>query len=224
MPVSAGGLLGTAATGAAAMTPLGWAALGAQLLPSAISGFKSLVTAQQRKAAEAALEKEVAAQKPNQSILDYYNKAYNQYSPNAYQSSEYNAQMRNVLGNQAAGISALQDRRSALAGIPSITQATNIAAQRAGAGAEAAQRANLGILGSAAGMKAGEENRIRQMKLNLMAQKAGQLAQTGNIQGTSALKGLENASILAYQMSGMGNKYGSNYGYTYDPVTGKKIQ
>jgi len=186
---------------AAAMTPIGWAALGAQVLPAAIEGFSAIQTAKKRKDAEAALEAQVAQEKPNESILDFYNKAYNRYAPNAYQSAEYNAQMRNVLANQATGIAGLQDRRSALAGIPSITQGTNVASQRAAASAEAAQRANLGMLGQAASAKAGEENRIRQMKLNLMAQKAGQLAQTGNIQGTAALKGLENASIMGYYMN-----------------------
>jgi hypothetical protein len=175
--------------------------LAAQLAPVAISGIKSIQTARQRDAAEKALEAQVAQEKPNESILDFYNKAYNRYNPNAYQSAEYNAQMRNILSNQATGINSLQERRSALAGIPSIVQGTNVASQRAAAGAEAAQRANLGMLGQATSAKAGEENRIRQMKLNLMAQKAGQLAQTGNIQGTAALKGLQNAAIMGYYMN-----------------------
>jgi hypothetical protein len=177
------------------------ALLAAQLLPVAVEGFSAIQTAAKRRAAEAALEAQVAKEKPNESILDFYNKAYNRYAPNAYQSAEYNAQMRNILSNQATGINALQERRSALAGIPSIVQGTNVASQRAAAGAEAAQRANLGMLGQATSAKAGEENRIRQMKLNLMAQKAGQLAQTGNIQGTAALKGLENAAIMGYYMN-----------------------
>ena len=175
--------------------------IGSQLLPFAFESVNSLITAKKRKAAEAALEAQVAQEKPNASILDFYNKAYNRYAPNAYQSAEYNAQMRNILANQATGVAGLQDRRSALAGIPSITQGTNVASQRAAASAEAAQRANLGMLGQAASAKAGEENRIRQMKLNLMAQKAGQLAQTGNIQGQAALKGLENAAIMGYYMN-----------------------
>ena len=170
------------------------------LASAVISGIGAYSASQKRKKSEAALEAEVAKQKPNESILDYYNKAYNKYSPNAYQSAEYNQQMRNVLGNQAAGINALQNRRSALAGIPSIVQGTNVAAGRAAAGAEATQRANLSQLGGAAGAKAGEENRIKQMKLNLMAQKAAAQAQTQNALTQGAFNSLTNAASLAYGM------------------------
>ena len=181
------------AAAASAFNPL---TLGLSLAPTVIEGIKSIFTAGKRKKAEAALEAEVAKQKPNESIMDYYNKAYNKYSPNAYQSAEYNQQMRNVLGNQATGINALQNRRSALAGIPSIVQGTNIAAGRAAAGAEATQRANLSQLGGAASSKAQQENLIRQAKLNIKAQKASALAGTQNIQRQAAFDALGNAATL----------------------------
>jgi len=178
------------------------------LASALISGIGAYSASRKRKKSEAALEAEVAKQKPNESILDYYNKAYSKYSPNAYQSAEYNQQMRSVLGNQATGINALQNRRSALAGLPSIVQGTNVAAGRAAAGAEATQRANLGMLGQSAGAKAGEENRIKQMRLNLMAQKAAAQAQTQNALTQGAFNSLSNAAALSY---GIGKE--GNYGF-----------
>jgi len=185
---------------AAALAPFIPAALGA-----ATSGISSLVAAGKRNKAERDLENFAKTDKVSSSILDYYNKAYNQYSPNAYQSAEYNAQMRNVLGSQAAGINALQNRRSALAGIPSITQASNVASQRAAAGAEAAQRSNLGILGQAAGAKAREEQRLFGNIFNLKAQKAAARAATQRQYTQSMFDSLGDAASLAYkQYSGTG--------------------
>ena len=174
------------------------------LAGAAISGISSLVAAGKRNKAEKDLEQFAATDKINQSILDYYNKAYNQYSPNAYQSAEYNAQMKNVLGNQAAGINALQNRRSALAGIPSITQATNVATQRAGAGAEVAQRTNLGILGQAAGAKAREEQRLFGNIFNLKAQKAAARAATQRQYTQSMFDSLGDAASIAYKQTSAG--------------------
>jgi len=181
------------------------------LAGAAISGISSLVAAGKRNKSERDLEKFAATDRLSSSILDYYNKAYNQYSPNAYQSAEYNAQMRNVLGSQAAGINALQNRRSALAGIPSITQATNVATQRAGAGAEAAQRANLGILGQAAGAKAREEQRLFGNIFNLKAQKAAANAATQRQYTQSMFDSLGNAGSLAYKIGKEGD-YGLSLG------------
>jgi hypothetical protein len=159
-------------------------------------GIASAVTAGKRRRAEKELEAEVGKMQVPESITDYYNKAYARYSPNAYQSAEYNQQMRNILANQATGISALQSRRSALAGLPSITQGTNLASQRAVAAAEGAQRANLAQLGGAAGTLAQQQNLIRQAKLNLKAQKAAALAGTQNILAQGATKSLGNAATL----------------------------
>lgn len=174
-------------------------------------GISSIFTAKKRKKAERELESEVNKMKVPESIMDYYNKAYNKYSPNAYQSAEYNQQMRNVLANQASGIGALQNRRSALAGIPSIVQGTNVAAGRAAAGAEATQRANLAQLGGAASSKAQQENLIRQAKLNIKAQKASALAGTQNIQRQGAFNALGNAAKLAMYAGG-GEGGGDGFG------------
>ena len=179
--------------------------LGIPAAGALISGVSSLVAASKRNKAEKDLENFAKTDKPNQSILDFYNKAYNQYNPNAYQSAEYNAQMRNILGNQATSIGALQDRRSALAGIPSIMQGTNTASQRAAAAAEAAQRANLSMLGQASGAKAREEQRVFGNIFNLKAQKAAAQAAAARQYSQSMFNSLGNAGTLAYKM-----KYGDD--------------
>lgn len=154
----------------------------------------ALTTGAQKRRAEREYERQIGQLKPSESILDYYNKAYNMYAPNAYQSAEYNQQMRNIAANQAAGVGALQSRRSALAGIPSITQATNLASQGAGARAEAAQRANLGLLGQAAQLKTREMQRPEQARLGLAGQRAAALAGTENVWLQNAMSGISTAA------------------------------
>jgi hypothetical protein len=165
-------------------------------IPGVIDLTRSIFAGKEVKADQAKLEAEARAMKVPESIMDVYNKNLARYSPNAYQSAEYNQQMRNVLANQAAGVSALQSRRSALAGLPSITQGTNVASQRAASSAEQAQRANLAQLGGAAGTLASQQNLIRQAKLNLKAQKAAALAGTENVLLGGAMKSLGNVGTL----------------------------
>jgi hypothetical protein len=129
--------------------------------------------------------------------MDVYNKALARYNPNAYQSAFYNQQKQNVLGQQAAGISALQDRRSALAGIPSITQASNRALQSAGVAAEQQQAQQLGQLSSAAGSVAAQKNRIADLKLGILGRKAAAAAQQQNQLTQGAINtGIKGLSFL----------------------------
>ncbi len=111
--------------------------------------------------------------KPNQSIMDYYNKALTKYNANPYQSAMYNQQQKMAGRNLATGISSLQGRRSALAGIGSLVQGANDASLRAAAGAEQDQAQDLSQLGQATGMKAGEDKYKFENKYNLLAMKAG---------------------------------------------------
>lgn len=160
-------------------------------------GIGSLFTAKKRRKAEREYEAEIAKQKPDEGIMDVYNKALARYNPNAYQSAFYNQQKQNVLGQQAAGIGALQDRRSALAGIPSITQASNRALQSAGVAAEQQQAQQLGQLSGAAGAVAAEKNRIKNLKLGVMGRKAANLAETQNMLTQGAINtGIKGLSYL----------------------------
>jgi len=153
-----------------------------------------------RRKAQKELEGMVNNYQPNASIMDYYNKALSKYSSNPYTSQFYQNQQNQIQRNLATGVSALQDRRSALAGIGKSVQIANDATARAGANAEQQQRQDLGILGAATGMKAGEDRRKFDMKYNLTAQKAGQSATTENMGYKNIFGGLSNLSMI------LGNK------------------
>lgn len=122
--------------------------------------------------AEKKLENFADSYKPNASIMDYYNKALQRYSSNPYTSAMYNQQTKNINRNVNAGISALQNRRSGLAGISSLVQGQNDAYQKAAAGAEQQQGQNLSQLGQATQIKAAEDFKPFEMKYNLLSAKA----------------------------------------------------
>jgi hypothetical protein len=152
------------------------------------------------------MEKMVNEYKPNASINDFYNKALSRYNPNAYESSMYRNQMQNVNRNMATGISALQDRRSGLAGIAGLVQGTNDASLRASASAEQQQAQALGQLGQATGMKADEDRRGFDMKYNLLAMKAGGANQIVNSGLSNIFGGLGTVAntFMAKDMYGTG--------------------
>jgi hypothetical protein len=119
--------------------------------------------------------------KQNQSIMDFYNEAMKRYNVSPTDSAMYKRQMQGVDRNVAAGLNSLQDRRSGIAGVSSILRAGNDAALNANVAAEAERSNRFGQLGSAAGMKAGEDDKAFQFnqympferKYNLLSQKAG---------------------------------------------------
>lgn len=94
---------------------------------------------------------------PNQSIMDYYQKALNKYDPNAYNSASYREGKTNINSNLAAGISSSQDRRGALYGISNLVAGANKASLDNVARAEREQAGNLSQLGGATEMKARED-------------------------------------------------------------------
>ena len=151
------------------------------------------------KKAERQLEKMIDAYQPNRGILDYYNKALQRYSANPYSSSLFNYQQEQIKGGTAQGIQALGDRRSTLAGLPSLIQGQNDAMLKAGAAAEGQQAQALGQLGQAASMKADEDKYKFEAKYNLLAQKAGaknMLANAGFSNIFGALQDYGNLSAL----------------------------
>ena len=101
-----------------------------------------------------------------------------------------------ILNCISTGINALQDRRSALAGISNSVQMANDATAKAGANAEQQQRQDLGILGAATGMKSAEDRRKFDMKYNLLAQKAGQSATTENMGYRNIFGGISNLATM----------------------------
>lgn len=131
---------------------------------------------------EKQLESMVNNYKPNQSIMDYYSKALNKYNANPYTSASFNMANRNAQRGVATGISSLQDRRSALAGVGGLVQGANDASLKAAALAEQDQAQDLSQLGQATGMKSQEDRYKFENKYNLLAMKAGganQMMNTG---------------------------------------------
>ena len=76
---------------------------------------------------------------------------------NPYNTQFYQQAMNNVNRQVGTGIGALQDRRSALAGVSSLVDQGNRALGGASVQAENMRSQNFGRLGQAAGMKAGED-------------------------------------------------------------------
>ena|SRR3990167_11439829 len=178
--------------------------------------------------AEKDLERMVASYKPNASILDYYNKALQRYNTNPYTSQFYNQAQNQIKGGTAQGIANLQDRRSVLAGLPSLIQNQNDSLLKAGAAAEGQQAQALGQLGQATGMKAQEDFKPFEMKYNLLSAKAGGGAQTMNAGLGNIFGGLNNMSQMAmiknfYGEGGNGGGGGSNgYDYRNSPFWNKR--
>jgi hypothetical protein len=150
---------------------------------------------------------------PNQSIMDYYSKALNRYNVNPYNSNLYQMQSNNIQRGTAAGISALQDRRSALAGVSSLVQGQNDGLLKAAATAEGQQGQALSQLGHATGMKAQEDSKKFDMKYNLLAMKAGGGNQTMNAGIRNVFGGM--GSLANLDSAGLMGGGGGNNGYYY---------
>ena len=119
------------------------------------------------------LENYANSYQPNASILDVYNKAYNRYSTNPYQSQFYQNAQNQIQRNLATGISSTGDRRGGLATIGALTQGADDANAKAGVTAENMQGQQLGQLEQATRMKAAEDTKKYDMIYNLKALKAG---------------------------------------------------
>ena len=174
-----------------------------------ISGF-----IQQRKANKALEKMQSPTYTQNKGILDYYNKSLAKYNVNPYNTDLYRMQEQQANRGMASGISALQGRGQALAGVNSLVQGRNDNLLRAGATAEQQQGQDLNRLGQAAGMKAGEDQmafNVNQQqpferKYNLLAMKAGGGSQIANAGISNIFAGLQSGQ----QMNMLDKMYGSN--------------
>jgi hypothetical protein len=156
------------------LDPISLGLSGAQFLGGAAQAIIGGIKA---KKSQRQLEGLVDSYQPNSSILDYYNKALSRYNPNPYSSAMYRMQNQQAGRGLTTGLNSLQDRRSALAGLPSLVSGYNDANLKAAAAAEGQQGQALSQLGNAAQMKANEDSKKFDMKYNLLAAKA-----TGNNQ------------------------------------------
>lgn len=151
---------------------------------------------------------------PNKAITDYYSQALNKYNTSPYNSALYNMQSQNAQRATTQGLSALQDRRSALGGVSALIQGQNDSMLKAAALAEDRKAQEFNQLGQAAGMKAGEDRQafsINQLmpferKANLLSQKAAGGAATMNAGIQNVFGGLSTMGQMKFDDSMM-NKY-----------------
>lgn len=185
----------------------GQAALG---IGQAVAGF-----IQQRKATKALEKMQSPTYTPNKSITDYYNKSLAKYNINPANTDLYRMQEQQAGRGLASGLSALQGRGQALAGVNSLVQAKNDSLLKAGVEAEQQQGQNLNRLGQAAAMKTTEDQRefeINQQqpferKYNLKAMKASggtSIANAGISNIFGAAQGQQQLSMLDKMYSGDG--------------------
>lgn len=179
------------------------------LATAAYSIYSSASSASKAKKAEKGLEeslKNTPQYKPNQSILDYYQTALNKYNVNPSDTREYKLAQQGIKQGTVQGLRYLQDRRSGLAGVPSLIAGQNNALLKAAVTAEQRKDMELSRVGQAASMKAGEQSKAFQQnemypfeaKYNLLAMKAaGQRADQR--QATSNLYNNANAAASIFQ-------------------------
>jgi hypothetical protein len=159
---------------------------------------QALIGGGKARRAQKSLETMIDQYKPNESIMDYYNKALSKYNANPYTSQTYQQAMRTGERNLATGLNNLQGRGSALAGVSALVQGANDNSLRAAARAEQMQAQDLAQLGQAAGMKDREDKYKFEAKYNLLSQKAGAANQTANAGISNMFGGL--GSIMDYAM------------------------
>lgn len=173
-----------------------------------------------RKAKKALENQQTPIYTPAKSISDYYNQALQRYQESPYQSNLYKMQAQNIARGTAQGLSALQDRRSALAGVSGLVQNQNDAMLKATAAAEQQKDQRFGQLGAASHAMGAEERQAfninkmlpYQNRRDILTQKAGGYAQmlnaglsnffgggqTGAIAGSSALNNMNGQRNPAY--------------------------
>lgn len=174
------------------------AALGAG--QALIGGIQSLIGGGRAKRAQRELENLATPTTTADPSVQYlYNNALNR-ATNAYTNPLYLQQQKNVNRSQAAGLSALNDRRGGVAGISRLVALGNDSLERAAANADAQAQSQLG---SATRMKAADNERmfnINQMlpyqkKFSLLSAKAGGANQLMNAGLSNAFGGIQTAAL-----------------------------
>jgi hypothetical protein len=145
------------------------------------------------------------------SISDYYNQAVNRYQQSPTQSNLYKMQAQNIARGTTQGISALQDRRSAGAGVAALVQNQNDSYLKAAAAAEQDQNQKFSQLGNAAQAMAAEDRmafNINKMmpyerQYNQLAQKAAAKGQLLNAGLQNMFSGISGGGAAASQVGNM---------------------
>jgi hypothetical protein len=185
------------------------------LATAAISGISALSAGAKRRKAERGLENmQTPTYAPNQSILDYYQKALQKYETNPTDSAEYKAQKQNILQGTQQGIAASQGRRMAGATIAPLIQGQNNSLLKAAISGEQRKAQEFQQLGSATQMKAQEEGKAFnqnyiapfEKKYNLLAMKAAGKAAAQN----AATQNMYNNALSAASLLAGSGESGNN--------------
>lgn len=99
---------------------------------------------------------------PNRGINDYYQDALSRYNANPYDTQAYGVAKNNAMAGTAAGLNALQGRRSALAGVGKLVGIQDQALGKAAVAAEGQRNQEFNQLGRATGMKASDDQKAFQ--------------------------------------------------------------
>lgn len=186
--------------------------------------YKTIKGESDQAASQAALERQARNSplyKRDKSIDQYYQEAMNRYNENPYQSQQYQVGSQNIQRATAQGISALQDRRSAIGGIGRLQASQMGAMQNLGAQAEVSRAQKFGQLGQATQLKSGESlkefdiNKMtpynRQLQLEQMkAQAAGERANAGMQMIGQGLSSVGTIAAAGYKGGGF-DKLNTNY-------------
>lgn len=190
------------------MGPLSLAGLGA-----AAGGVQALIGARGARRARRELEQLPTPQyERSRSITDYYNQALNRYQQSPTQSNLYKMQAQQIARGTAQGLSALGDRRSAMAGVPNLVQAQNDAYLKAAAAAEQDQSQKFAQLGGASEAMAGEDRMAFQVNKMMPFQRK------------SELLGQKAAGYTQLMNAGLQNIYGGLTGGMYASTMMKNPQ
>jgi hypothetical protein len=143
--------------------------VGSAVVGVGLGATQMITSSKQQRRAQEALERQAQNSplyKPDKSIDAYYQEAMNRYRENPYQSQQYQIGAQNIRRASAQGISALQDRRSAIGGIGRLQASQMGAMQNLGAQAEASKQQRLGQFGQATQLKSADYQ--RQFDINQM--------------------------------------------------------
>ena len=174
----------------------------------AMGGIQMANANKQQKRAQAALDRQAAnspLRKESKSLNDYYQQALNRYNENPYQSAAYQQAMQNARRTTASGLSALQDRRSAIGGISRLGGMERDASLGAVAQGEQMKAQRFSELGRATQMKKRDEDELfdinemtpYQRKLQLEQMKGAAAGERYNAGMQMAGQGLSNALTYA---------------------------
>lgn len=162
---------------------------------------------------------------PNKGIQDYYQESLNKYYTSPYASQMYQQAQKNINERMATGISALQDRRSALAGIPAIVEAGNRGGTQALVAAEGQRNKDFQTLGTATNMLAGDQrlqyqyNQLMpyQKRLSILGAKAAAANQMLSAGMQNLFGGASQGGQIAGSMIGQGGAGGGGASYASLP-------